>query len=339
MRKVFDEYRGELNDLSLSPDEKSALIGRIIGAPARSPRGLPRAAVVAGVVLALGAGVVTAYATGALSAAAELIADVFGAGSGQTETIGHAAEPACAGASAGGLTVTADAVLGDDTHYVVVYSLTPDDPTLFEDVPRTDEGTLLLDFSNVTIPENEGTAGGGMGAYFYDADPGDASVQYVQQCWAETAGGLAGTSAHLRLVDLRTLDPETLDPVGEPLATGVWELEVPLDYESSAIELPVGQTVDYAGAAVTVTELSVSPLGVVISYDLEGTPDASQEFPQLNLPVVVSFSDGTSFDATWSGGFGDEAHVTKGATFERIVDADDIVSVTVGDVTIEVPHA
>lgn len=241
--------------------------------------------------------------------------------------------------AAGGVTVSADAVLGDDTHYVIVYSLTPDDPTLFEGVARSDEGTVLLDFSNIAIPENEGAAGGGMGAYFYDADPDDASVQYVQQCWAETADGLAGTTAHVKFVDLRALDPKTLNPVGEPLATGTWELEVPLDYESAAISLPTGQTVDYEGASVTVTELSVSPLDVMISYDLVGTPDTSQEFPQLNLPVFVNFADGTSFDATWVGGFGDDTHVTKGASFDRIVDAEDIVSVTVGDVTIEVPHA
>ena len=264
------------------------------------------------------------HLTVALSAAGELIADVFGTESAQTETIGGAAQPAGASAAAGGVTVSADAVLGDDTHYVIVYSLTPDDPTLFEGVARSDEGTVLLDFSNIAIPENEGAAGGGMGAYFYDADPDDASVQYVQQCWAETADGLAGTTAHVKFVDLRALDPKTLNPVGEPLATGTWELEVPLDYE---------------GASVTVTELSVSPLGVMISYDPVGTPDTSQEFPQLNLPVFVNFADGTSFDATWVGGFGDDTHVTKGASFDRIVDAEDIVSVTVGDVTIEVPHA
>ena len=114
---------------------------------------------------------------------------------------------------------------------------------------------------------------------------------------------------------------------------------VPLDYESTATTLPVGQTVDYEGATVTVTELSVSPLGVMISYDLAGTPDTGQEFPQLNLPVFVNFADGTSFDATWVGGFGDDTHVNKGASFDRIVDVKDIVSVTVGDVTIEVPHA
>ncbi|WP_417228732.1 sigma-70 family RNA polymerase sigma factor [Thermophilibacter sp.] len=241
--------------------------------------------------------------------------------------------------AAGGVTVSADAVLGDDTHYVVVYSLTPDDPTLFENVARSDEGTVLLGFSNIAIPENVGATGGGMGAYFYDADPDDASVQYVQQCWAESEDGLAGTTAYVKLVDLCALDPETLEPVGEPLATGTWVLEVPLDYESAAISLPTGQTVDYEGASVTVTELSVSPLGAMISYDLVGTPDTSQEFPQLNLPVFVNFADGTSFDATWVGGFGDDTHVTKGASFDRIVDAEDIVSVTVGDVTIEVPHA
>lgn len=339
MRETFDEYRTELDDLSFSPGEKDELVREVLGAaaPPRA-RWAPRAAVAAGVVLALGVGVATAYATGALSAAGELITDVFGAGSAQTETIGRAAQPAGASATAGGVTVTADAVLGDDTHYVIVYSLTPDDPTLFADVPRG-EGTVLLDFSNIAIPENEGAIGGGVGAYFYDADPDDPSVQYVQQCWAQTAGGLSGTSAHVKFVDLWALDPETLKPTGEPLATGTWELDVPLDYESSAIELPSGQTVDYEGATVTVTELSVSPLGVVISYDLEGTPDSDFDSPQFNLPVVVNFADGTSFDATLSGGYGDEGHVTKGDTFDRIVDVEDIVSVTVGDVTVEVPHA
>lgn len=339
MRETFDEYRRELNDMGFSPGEKNELVGRLSRAAAPRRARFPRAAVAAGVAIALGTGVVTAYATGALSAAGELIADVFGAGSAQTETIGGAVQPVGASATAGGVTVSADAVLGDDTHYVVVYSLTPDDPTLFEDVPRSDEGTVLLDFSNIAIPENEGAAGGGMGAYFYDADPSDASVQYVQQCWAQSADGLAGTTAHVKFVDLCALDPETLEPAGEPLATGTWELELPLDYESGAIALPVGQTVDYEGASVTVTELSVSPLGVMISYDLAGTPDTGQEFPQLNLPVFVNFADGTSFDATWVGGFGDDAHVTKGASFDKIVDVEDIVSVTVGDVTIEVPHA
>lgn len=339
MRGTFDEYRRELDGMAFSPGEKNELVGRLFRAAAPRRARFPRAAVAAGVAIALGAGVVTAYAIGALGAAADFLLDVFGEDAAQTQTIADAVQPAGASAAAGGLTVSADAVLGDDTHYVVVYSLTPDDPTLFEDVARSDEGTVLLDFSNIAIPENEGASGGGMGAYFYDADPDDASVQYVQQCWAQSEGGLAGTSAYVKFVDLYALDPETLKPVGEPLATGTWELEVPLDYESEAIALPVGQTVDFEGASVTVTELSVSPLGVLVSYDLAGTPDASQEFPQLNLPVFVNFADGTSFDATWAGGFGDDAHVTKGASFDRIVDTDDIVSVTVGDVTVEVPHA
>ena len=339
MRETFDEYRRELDGIGFSPGEKNELVGRLSRQVSPHRVRFPRAAVAAGVAIALGAGVVTAHATGALGAAAEFLLDVFGEEAAQTEVIGGAAQPAGAGATAGGLTVSADAVLGDDTHYVVVYSLTPDDPTLFEDVPRSDVGTVLLDFSNIAIPENEGAAGGGMGAYFYDADPSDASVQYVQQCWAESEDGLAGTTAYVKFVDLFALDPETLKPTGDALATGTWELEVPLDYESATIALPAGQTVDFEGATVTVTELSVSPLGIVISYDLEGTPDATQEFPQMNLPVFVNFADGTSFDATWVGGFGDDTHVTKGASFDRIADAEDIVSVTVGDVTIEVPHA
>ena len=81
MREKFDEYRTELDDLSFSPGEKDELVREVLGASApHRARWAPRAAVAAGVVLALGVGVATAYATGALSAAGELITDVVARG-------------------------------------------------------------------------------------------------------------------------------------------------------------------------------------------------------------------------------------------------------------------
>ena len=66
MRGTFDEYRRELDDMAFSPGEKNELVGRLSRAAAPHRVHFPRAAVVAGVAIALGAGVVTAYATGAL---------------------------------------------------------------------------------------------------------------------------------------------------------------------------------------------------------------------------------------------------------------------------------
>ena len=64
----------------------------------------------------------------------------------------------------------------------------------------------------------------------------------------------------------------------------------------------------------------------------------------LGLPVVVTFADGTTFDATSANASavkqGDgTSTVTKATTYDRIVAADDIVSVTVGDVEIPVSAA
>ena len=61
----------------------------------------------------------------------------------------------------------------------------------------------------------------------------------------------------------------------------------------------------------------------------------------IGLPVTVTFSDGSAFDATSANSSAEKredggSFVTKSATFDRIVDAGDIVSVTVGDVEIPV---
>ena len=57
------------------------------------------------------------------------------------------------------------------------------------------------------------------------------------------------------------------------------------------------------------------------------------------LPVVVTFADGTTFDATDANGSSAKhsdgtTTVSKATTYDRIVAAGDVVSVTVGDVEI-----
>ena len=106
---------------------------------AASPRRRPwaaRAAAAAGIVFVLGAGAVTAYATGTLGAAAEFLQDVFGMREEQVEDVSRMAGVAGSSANDGGVTVCVSAVIGDDTFYAVVYTLEPEDPALFDDVER-----------------------------------------------------------------------------------------------------------------------------------------------------------------------------------------------------------
>ena len=63
-----------------------------------------------------------------------------------------------------------------------------------------------------------------------------------------------------------------------------------------------------------------------------------------DLPVTVTFSDGTTFDATNANTHAQEqadgtSAVTKTVTYDRIVAAGDIVSVAVGDVEIPMSAA
>ena len=343
MKKTFDAYREGLDALSFSPAEKSELAKGLVSAA--SPRRHPwaaRAAAAAGIAVVLGAGAVTAYATGALGAAAEFLQDVFGMRDDQVEDVSHMAGVAGSSATDGGVTVSVSAVIGDDTFYAVVYTLEPEDPALFDGVERFEDGKvgLALGPEGSFFPLVSDSDSGGASAYFYDADPEDPALQLVQLCWAQTEGGLAGQTAHVTLHDLYGWGDEGRS--AEPIAAGTWELDVPLEYEDTSVELASGLETTFNGCDVTIDRLTLSAIGVHVEYTLSGDPlEVSRQGWELNIPVVVTLKDGPSIDATWSGGSGETleaggtARMSKGMGFDRIIDVEDVASVRVGDLWIE----
>lgn len=342
MKKTFDAYREGLDALSFSPGEKNELAKGLVAAA--SPRRRPwaaRAAAAAGIVFVLGAGAVTAYAAGALGAAAEFLQDVFGMREEQVEDVSRMAGVAGSSANDGGVTVSVSAVIGDDTFYAVVYTLDPKDPALFDDVERFEDGKVGLALgAEPSFPHVADSEGGGMSSYFYDADPEDPALQLVQLCWAQTEGGLAGQTAHVTLHDLYGWGDEGRS--AEPIAAGTWELDVPLEYEDTSVELASGLETTYNGCDVTIERLTLSAIGVHVEYTLSGEPlETSRQGWELSIPVVVTLEDGPSIDATWSGGAGETleaggtARMSKGMGFDRIIDVEDVASVRVGDLWIE----
>ena len=176
--------------------------------------------------------------------------------------------------------------------------------------------------------------------YFYDADPEDSALQLVQLCWAQTEGGLAGQTAHVTLHDLYGWGDEGRS--AEPIAAGTWELDVPLEYEDTSVELASGLETTFNGCDVTIDRLTLSAIGVHLEYTLSGEPlEVSRQGWEFNIPVVVTLRDGPSIDATWSGGSGETleaggtARMSKGMGFDRIIDVEDVASVRVGDLWIE----
>ena len=375
----LDRYTASMGDLHFS-DEAKARMAEILRAaaaardaeknarpaapaevltmPARCParphaRRWARVAAGLALALVLGGGGTVAVAAGVLPNPADVLSDVFGGAPAQTELLNNVGRPIGASATSNGVTVTAEAVAGDRFNYAVAYSIEFDDPAALEGIEFHEGGTLTY-VGDAFLRVDGAMSDGGL-VRLYDADPGDNTLQLVQvmgvQTWNDA--GIVGRTARFSMSKLEIFTDE-----GEfkTLAAGNWNLKFEMNYVDTTVDLPAGQTTTWQGSNVTIDAVAVSSLGVTVDYTIDRqTRDLAlpgevsdealaEQAAVMGLPVIVTFADGTTFDATDANGSSAKRDdgtttVSKATTYDRIVDADDIVSVTVGDAEIPVNAA
>ena len=179
-RQFENEYRQALEGLAFTNEQKAAIAVRAAQAARqetrRTRRPLGKMLVIAAcLTLVLAAG---ASAAGVLPNPAEVFAPLFGGTVAQTEVIDKIGRPIGASDTDKGITITADAIMGDEYNAVVIYTISRDDGERF--LP---EGKTLEDIS-LNIDGYGGIAWGKAGAsgmcWFVDEDPEDSAVQYVE---------------------------------------------------------------------------------------------------------------------------------------------------------------
>ena len=259
-------YNSALDELRFSEEAKSRMVNRLMAA-AEQPeqpvaihrvRRFPRIAAVgvaAALVLSIGAG-----ATGVFKSASDAFAGVFGP-TADTEIIDQIGHPIGASDTAGGVTVTADAILFDGYNYLISYTLEKEDGSSFDLTTNPDTG--LLDLYWADTNSDIGLFGGAIGnSYFYDADPNDNAIQYVETRSFDDAVKVGGT-AKIKLHDLQEFSN---DGTESTLVKGTWSLKFKLDADNSAKELPAGQNLTVNGMNATVDKLVISPIGYNFTY-------------------------------------------------------------------------
>ncbi len=372
MTSPLDSYTASMDGLRFSDEAKARMVealreaeknarpkapAEILTMPARRPRrhALRWARVAAGLTLALvlGGGTTVAVAAGVLPNPADVLSDVFGGAPAQTELLNDVGRPIAASATSNGVTVTAEAVVGDRSNFTVVYDVEFDDPSVLEGIEPGEDGTLPLVADATRYVD--GASGGGGGSWFYDADPGDGTIQYAETMGFTTwnGAGIIGRTMRFSMSEIRAYDVEGGYTT---LVTGDWSLKFEMNYVDTTVDLPAGQKTTWQGAGVTIDAVAVSSVGVTVDYTIDrqignlgpsgrlGDEAQAKQDAVLGLPVTVAFADGTTFDATNANAHAEEqgdgtSAVTKTATYDRIVAAGDIVSVTVGDVEIPVSAA
>lgn len=284
-------------------------------------------------------------ATGNLTTVQGLLDDVFNGAPASTEVTDAIGRPIGASASCNGVTITADAVVGDRWNYVVVFSIARDDGKSF-DVEPLETGTLPLMFDGPSGIHIDWMEAGGGGIHFYDADPTDNAIQMVQSMSADTFDGksIIGNTARAHLENLYAIDD-----AGERhlIAEGSWDLKFEMNYDDTTIDLPAGFSVDYNDLSADIESVAISPIGITVDYtahdvmnwqkqdDGKMSDRNSTEMDRiLNMPILVTLANGTVIDATESGSASKvndngTTSVHKTYVFDIFANPEDIESVTI----------
>ena len=265
-------YNTALDELHFSEEAKNRMIDRLMAAaeqPAQPVsvhrvRRFPRVAAVgvaAALVLSIGAG-----ATGAFRSAGDVFAGVFGP-TADTEIIDQIGHPIGASDMAGGVTVTADAILFDGYNYLISYTLEKEDGSAFDCTKNPDTGLYDLYWKHSDSTIGRGVDGAAGSSYFYDENPSDNAIQYVETMSYNDAVQTGGT-VKITLGDLCVLNSENGEPT--TIAKGTWRLKFQLEAGNSAVELPAGQNIDVNGRSAAVDTIVISPIGYHVVYTADG---------------------------------------------------------------------
>lgn len=345
MGTEFD-YRREMGNLAFTPAQKAEMTRKLLEEvnsqhaakhsvhSHRMGRIALIAACMAG-ILVVGAG-----ATGALKSAGEAFANVFGGGAAETEIIDQIGRPIGASDTDHGLTITADAIIGDQYSVCVVYTLTREDGQIFD--LEGDGEHLPLGFKNASL--FTGVMGGSHGgSYFMDPVPGDNSIQYVEQSTSDMP--VIGKTATAEFNDLRMYAE---DGTVVPLVEGHWELKFDLNYEDTSVILNgEGQTFERNGLEYTVNEIQISPVSYTVNYTINAEPQWSHaESGKMSLKdetttanflagfeLLLVKTDGSVCDLGNTGGsmsVGDGVTVcARSGMFDQIQPLDEIASIRI----------
>ena len=332
-------YQDTLDQLRFTPEQKTRMVDRLMeAAEAPTPRRvlpirrLAAAGVAAALVLSLG----VAGATGALGDVSAAFSAVFG-GTAQTEVIDQIGYPVGASATSGGITITADAIVGDTYSYAVVYTIQREDgePLVSEDIlaPATDALPLAFQSHDTTPRGYRGSSHAT--TWFYDADPADNAIQFVELRTQDTPIEPGELTVQLRNLELYRQDYAD----HTTLAKGNWTLKFQLDFADSSRVLPCGQTFQLNGAEATLNTVTLSPLSIQADYTVSWAGDTAADWIEP-LSMSITYTDGTTLDLSHAGGSSNYGtgivSCQKGMIFDTIRPLDQVASVTVGDVVIPV---
>lgn len=346
-------YRNAYNSLSYTNAQKKHIAEKAAAAalkirqkPSGNPHLISKLAATAACFLCVLT--LSAEAAGISTPISQILAPIFGGSPAQTEVIDKIGRPIDARDTDNGVTIQADAIIGDQYNACIVFTIRRDDGTPLLPENAMAEQLLLGGFCDVSLAENQGTHGI---AGFEDAVPGDSEIHYVNVISSDTP--LNAGTAKVDFRNISYIDGKSTVPV----VKGNWKFQFDVDYEDSSVSFGRGSRFSQYGLNFTITEASVSPVGIRIAYEVD-TQIQWSDAPSGRLPekdrfqtercledveILLVKKDGTVIDMTNSGGTvsseNGRTSCIKSRVFEEILPLEEVASVRVGGIDFPIDGA
>ncbi len=344
MSKLY-EYQQDLSALRFTPEQKDKLAAEAAAAAQRQTRRTRRpigrtllaAACIAAVL------VVSAGASGVLKTAVESFSGIFGGSVAQTEVIDKIGHPIGASATDNGITVSADAIIGDEYNAAIIFTVRRDDGTRLFPEEVNEKNLLMGGFGGVDLNVKGGSHGS---SWFVDEDPDDDFVQMVQTISSDRP--ITRCTATAEFSDLCGWDDEAETSV--PLIEGHWKFRFDVDYEDSSQVCGGGDTFAQDDMTFTIDEVRVSPVAVRVAYTVDSEAqwsdapsgrlnDEDRETVRRyleNVEILLTKTDGTVVQAPNGGSVKPDRGATvcvKGGVLDEIIPLEELASISVGGIT------
>ena len=334
-------YREQYDELRFSPEEKQAMVESLLAAAPETRRRVShkkRVHVLIAAVIA--AALCAACASGALRSASEVFANLFGASQEQVGLLEQLGTPLGVSCTQDGLTITADAILADEYTYAILYSIQREDGTSL----RADGRSESVSFQEYTMQWPQQAQRTSSTLRPYDEDTSDQTVQYLEICQMDQPLQAGRMTAVFRGASIDEVQADgTVRTI--PLGEGPWELSFDVTPKASSIDLPAGQHFQLQGIDCTLTQVTLSPLSLHVEYRVNAAEVPDENAFLQALPVSLTKTDGTvscvqkdAVSGLRSSSDGDQMQGRKDLVFSEITPMDSVKSISIGDLTVEVPE-
>lgn len=291
---------------------------------------------------------VTAEAAGIRTPLSDLLAPIFGDTVAQTEVIDNIGRPVDASDTDNGITVSAEAIIGDQYNACLIFSFKREDGQAILPEGVAPSALQLGGFGDVQLIRMGGTHGS---ARFLDLVPGDNEIHYLH--FISSDQPLNKGMAKVSFENLYAYPEQGED--SRKVLDGKWKFSFEVDYEDSAVRLGNGETFEQGDIQFTITDISVSPIAVKVSYtanrEVNWSNAPSGRLPEEdrreveryleNVQLLLTKKDGAVIDlSTYAGGSirpeNGSTYCTKATVLDEIIPLEELESVTVGGIVFPV---